>query len=115
MALSNGTRIRRGTVFTRPERVCVLIGDDGAVRAVRILPGQGINECDRRGIGLEIDPVDQIGRGLEDEIIARDSGTAHIELPARIVRSECNWWRAQAEESLRGGGGVMQIRANGSG
>jgi len=26
------------------------------------LPGKGINECDRGGIGLQIDPMDQVSR-----------------------------------------------------
>src|SRR5947208_3635104 len=57
----------------------------------------------------------EVGGGLEDEVIAGHSRAAHVELSARIVRGEGNWWRAQPEEPLRGGGGVMHIGASGSG
>src|SRR5712691_1758673 len=114
VVLSRSTRLRR--IMPEPSTMhYFLIGDDGAIGAIRILPGIGINERNRRSIGLQIDPMDQIGGSLDYEVVAGHSGAAHIELPARIARGEGNWWRAQSEEPLPAGGGVVHVRTDCSG
>src|SRR5262249_42717666 len=102
----------------RQSPVVMLVSDDGAVVAVRKLRGVGIHERDWRGVCLQVDPMDEVRRGLKNKVVTWDARATHCKLTVGQVRGgELQRWRMQPEEALRtrrqvvgvGAGGARQV------
>ena len=70
----------------------------GAIEPAGVLPGVIVNKEARRGVRVQVLPMDHVGRGLDDKVAAENARAADAEFAGgKIARSETERLRTQSE------------------